>query len=122
MTNYYDPLFTELERLVKASPELAAAFAGKKGWIGWGLPPEAAKGPIPCIRLDGVGSTNNGESDEHTVILNVWTEPHKTDRLTNLAKLLELQLNESDMIACSGFVTRQENNYGRAIYPLRFTL
>lgn len=128
MTDQFQPIYDEIIDRVEANPILSNAFDQSNGsWIAYGLPPvdpEDGKpnGPLPCIRLDGVGSTNNGTESEHTGVLSIWTEGGDTEQLVNLARSFEGELNHTVAIHCSGYITRQEGGLGRAVYPIRFYL
>ncbi len=128
MSDQFQPVFDEIIAAVEANEILSAAFDMTNGaWIAYGLPPvdpEDGKpnGPLPCVRLDGVGSTNNGWQGEHTGVINLWTDGGDSELLMNLARELEKALNETDCIQNSGFATRQEGHLGRAPFPIRFYL
>lgn len=128
MTDAFKPLFDDIASAIKSQSPVAAAFnMSNRAWIAYGLPPldpnsGLPNGPLPCIRVDGISSTNNAEANEYTAILNVWTEGNQSAALVNLAKGVETSLNDDATIYSSSFTTRQEGGLGRAIFSIRFTL
>lgn len=118
----YKALFNHIETIVENDERLSSFDRTRGDWIGWDLPPEAAVGPLPCIRLTGVGSTNSKAGNEYTGVLSIYTQPGETTALVELADALLDGMNSAIMIHASGWASREENNFGRAVYPIRFYL
>lgn len=122
----FQPLFTTLEEICEADERLSAFNRTDDHWIGEGLPPEAAHGPLPCIRVSGIGSTNgNRQSNEYTCVLTIWGEPDQVSATNALAQALQEGMNSARsgcIIHCMGWANRDSTNYSKVVFPLRFYL